>query len=156
MPKEAAGSVAGRGGGPRRQGGRERGEASSLPLPAEIKVKLGDRIAVTGYGLDATVTGQLLVRESPGSPPPDRASCRWRGVQGLRPGSDHQGWTAAVRRYSARQSAAGDRRDARDRRGPIHRAAHRRIREAAGGHRHLDPNVGEADALSYLVTGVAE
>jgi len=43
-------------------------KASALPLQASITVNLGEDIKVIGYGLDATVGGQLTVRESPGTP----------------------------------------------------------------------------------------
>ena len=43
-------------------------QQSALPLVAEINVRLGDQIKITGYGLDAGVTGQLRVREAPGEP----------------------------------------------------------------------------------------
>jgi translocation and assembly module TamB len=43
-------------------------KASALPLKAVIEVNLGEHIAVTGYGLNATVSGQITVRESPGVP----------------------------------------------------------------------------------------
>jgi translocation and assembly module TamB len=43
-------------------------KASALPLEAVIEVNLGEQIEVTGYGLNAKVGGQLTVRESPGVP----------------------------------------------------------------------------------------
>jgi len=43
-------------------------KASALPLQAVITVNFGENIAVTGYGLNAKVGGELTVRESPGVP----------------------------------------------------------------------------------------
>jgi translocation and assembly module TamB len=40
----------------------------SAPLYAQVDLQLGDAVKISGYGLDAAVTGQLGVRERPGEP----------------------------------------------------------------------------------------
>ena len=133
----------------------ERAAASAgLPLTALITVKLGDKIAVAGYGLDATVSGQLVVREAPAAP------------------TTGSGQLTVVGRYKAygqdltikdgRLLFAGTPLD-----NPrLSIVATREIRSdlttglqiTGSAQRPVitvmsNPNVGEADALSYLVTG---
>jgi translocation and assembly module TamB len=43
-------------------------EAAKVPLFAEITVNIGDKVDLTGFGLQAKVQGRLDVRESPGEP----------------------------------------------------------------------------------------
>ena len=43
-------------------------EAKQAPVYAEIKVSVGDKVELTGFGLQANVAGNLQVRESPGQP----------------------------------------------------------------------------------------
>jgi translocation and assembly module TamB len=43
-------------------------EAEKAPLFAEITVNVGDKVDLTGFGLQANVQGRLDVRESPGQP----------------------------------------------------------------------------------------
>jgi translocation and assembly module TamB len=128
--------------------------SSGFPLTAMITVKLGDKIAVTGFGMDATVAGQLGVREAPGA------------------ATTGSGQLTVVGRYKAygqdltikdgRLLFAGTPLD-----NPrLSIVATREIRSdlktglqiAGSAQRPIvtvisDPNVGEADALSYLVTG---
>lgn len=42
--------------------------ARSAPLNASVEVTLGDAVKIKGYGLDATVGGELSLRERPGEP----------------------------------------------------------------------------------------
>lgn len=42
--------------------------ARAAPLNAQIDLALGDAVKITGYGLDAKVTGDISVRERPGEP----------------------------------------------------------------------------------------
>ncbi|MEP7310938.1 MAG: translocation/assembly module TamB domain-containing protein [Pseudomonadota bacterium] len=42
--------------------------AENSPLYVSITILLGDRVKLSGYGLDGTVAGQLDVRERPGEP----------------------------------------------------------------------------------------
>ena len=39
-----------------------------MPLEANISIELGDKVTLVGFGLNATLSGQLAVRESPGDP----------------------------------------------------------------------------------------
>jgi translocation and assembly module TamB len=43
-------------------------QMESIPLFAAINVSLSDRVNLTGFGLQAKVTGRLAVREAPGAP----------------------------------------------------------------------------------------
>lgn len=127
---------------------------SALPLTAAVNVKLGDKIAITGYGLDAAVTGQLLVRESPGSPT--------TGSGQLTVSGKYKAYGQDLTIKDGRLLFAGTPLD-----NPrLSITAMREIddhlstglRIAGSAQRPVitvisDPNVGEADALSYLVTG---
>ncbi|HET9862836.1 MAG TPA: translocation/assembly module TamB domain-containing protein [Steroidobacteraceae bacterium] len=129
-------------------------EASSLPLTAEINVKLGEKISITGYGLDATVGGQLLVREEPGSPT--------TGSGQLSVAGKYKAYGQDLTIKDGRLLFAGTPLD-----NPrLSITAMREINDdlstglriAGSAQRPVvtvisDPNVGEADALSYLVTG---
>ena len=130
-------------------------QESAFPLTAVVNVKLGDKIVVAGYGLDSTVTGQLLVREAPGDADhgfrpahASRASYKAYGqdltIKDGRllfagtPLDNPRLSIAAMREIDEKQSAG--------------------LRIAGSAQRPVvtvisDPNVGEADALSYLVTG---
>ncbi len=127
---------------------------SGFPLTAEVNVKLGDKIAITGYGLDATVTGQLLVRESPGVPTTGSGQLTVAGT--------YKAYGQDLTIKDGRLLFAGTPLD-----NPrLSITAMREIddklstglRIAGSAQRPVvtvisDPNVGEADALSYLVTG---
>ncbi len=54
--------------------------AQSAPLQASITIELGDQVKLTGYGLDATVAGQLEVRERPGEPTTGAGEIRVAGT----------------------------------------------------------------------------
>jgi translocation and assembly module TamB len=43
-------------------------EAQKAPVFAEVKVNIGEKVELTGFGLQANVAGNLQVREMPGSP----------------------------------------------------------------------------------------
>ncbi|MGH8238159.1 MAG: translocation/assembly module TamB domain-containing protein, partial [Steroidobacteraceae bacterium] len=43
-------------------------EAEQAPVYADINVKIGEQVELTGFGLQANVTGGLQVRERPGTP----------------------------------------------------------------------------------------
>jgi len=43
-------------------------EAQKAPVFAEITVKIGEKVELTGFGLQANVAGNLQVRETPGQP----------------------------------------------------------------------------------------
>ncbi|MBC8026096.1 MAG: translocation/assembly module TamB domain-containing protein, partial [Steroidobacteraceae bacterium] len=129
-------------------------EAAGFPIDASILVKLGERIEIQGYGLDATVTGQLTVREMPGVPTSGsgtlQVSGRYRAYgQDLTirdgrllfagtPLDNPRLAIVAMRSINDRQSTG--------------------LRIVGSAQRPIitvisEPNVGEADALSYLVTG---
>ncbi|MEO7774931.1 MAG: translocation/assembly module TamB domain-containing protein, partial [Steroidobacteraceae bacterium] len=55
-------------------------EAQSIPLLATINVDLGENVKLAGYGLDATVTGKLNVRERPGEPTTGSGEIRVAGT----------------------------------------------------------------------------
>jgi translocation and assembly module TamB len=128
--------------------------SSDFPLTALITVKLGDKIAVTGYGMDATVTGQLVVREAPG--------VATSGSGQLTVAGRYKAYGQDLTIKDGRLLFAGTPLD-----NPrLSIIATREIRSdlktglqiAGSAQRPIvtvisDPNVGEADALSYLVTG---
>jgi translocation and assembly module TamB len=128
--------------------------AAGFPISASITVKLGDKIAIQGYGLDATVSGQLGVRESPGMPTTGSGMLSVAGRykaygQDLTikdgklmfagtPLDNPRLAIVAMREISDKMSTG--------------------LRIAGSAQRPIitvisEPNVGEADALSYLVTG---
>jgi translocation and assembly module TamB len=129
-------------------------QASSFPLTAEVNVKLGEKIAITGYGLDATVGGQLLVREEPGAPT--------TGSGQLSVAGKYKAYGQDLTIKDGRLLFAGTPLD-----NPrLSITAMREIKDdlstglriAGSAQRPVvtvisDPNIGEADALSYLVTG---
>jgi len=129
-------------------------KGSSLPLRAVITVNLGEKIEVTGYGLDATVSGSLTVREEPGVPTSGSGQLAIAGrykaygqdltIKDGRllfagtPLNNPRLAIVAMREIDADQSTG--------------------LRIAGSAQRPIvtvvsEPNVGEADALSYLVTG---
>jgi translocation and assembly module TamB len=127
---------------------------TELPLSALINVKLGDKIEVTGFGLDSTVSGQLQVRETPGVPT--------SGSGQLMVAGRYKAYGQDLTIRDGRLLFAGTPLD-----NPrLSIVAMREIRSdlktglQIGGTAQRpivtvisDPNVGEADALSYLVTG---
>jgi translocation and assembly module TamB len=129
-------------------------QAPGLPLTAVVEVKLGDKIEVTGFGLDSTVSGQLTVRESPGVPT--------SGSGQLLVAGRYKAYGQDLTIKDGRLLFAGTPLD-----NPrLSIVAMREIRSdlktglQIGGSAQRpiitvisDPNVGEADALSYLVTG---
>jgi translocation and assembly module TamB len=129
-------------------------KASALPLQAVITVNLGQQIEITGYGLDATVAGVLTVRESPGTPTSGSGQLTGcRTLQGVRPGPHHQGWRllfAGTPLDNPRLAIVAMRQIGQDQSTGLRIAgtAKRPIVTVVS-----EPNVGEADALSYLVTG---
>ncbi|HET9475290.1 MAG TPA: translocation/assembly module TamB domain-containing protein, partial [Steroidobacteraceae bacterium] len=127
---------------------------SDFPLTADVTVKLGDQIKITGYGLEASVTGQLGVREAPGEPT--------SGSGQLTVSGQYQAYGQDLKVEEGRLLFAGTPLD-----NPrLSIVAMREIdddlstglRISGSAKRPVitvvsDPEVGEADALSYLVTG---
>lgn len=127
---------------------------SAFPLTAVVNVKLGDKIVVAGYGLDSTVIGQLTVRESPGTPTTGSGQLTVSGTYKaygqdltIKEGRllfagtplDNPRLSITAMRDIDKKQSAGLR---------IGGSAQRPVVTVIS-----DPNVGEADALSYLVTG---
>lgn len=125
-----------------------------LPLRAQILVKLAEPISIVGFGLDATVAGELQVREAPGAPTTGSGQLTVAGTY------KKYGQDLTIR--EGRLLFAGTPLD-----NPrLAIVAMRRIdanletglRIAGSAQAPVvtvisDPNIGEADALSYLVTG---
>jgi translocation and assembly module TamB len=132
-------------------------QKEALPVSAVVQVKLGDQIAIVGYGLEAKVAGELEVRESPGVPTTGSGQLTVTGT--------YKKYGQDLTIKQGRLLFAGTPLD-----NP--RLAIVAVREIKKGDEKLetglqiagsaknpvvtvisDPNVGEADALSYLVTG---
>jgi translocation and assembly module TamB len=129
-------------------------QAAALPIEAVVTVNLGEQINITGYGLESTVTGHLVVRESPGVPT--------TGSGQLTVAGRYKAYGQDLTIKDGRLLFAGTPLD-----NPrLAIVAMRRINDEqetglriAGSAQNpvitviSDPDVGEADALSYLVTG---
>jgi translocation and assembly module TamB len=129
-------------------------QAKGFPLTATIDVKLGDAIGIQGYGLDAMVTGQLAVRESPGVPTTGSGQLQVSG----RYKAYGQDLTIKDGRLLFAGSPLDNPRLAIVAMREIDDNLSTGLRVAGSAKAPLitvisDPNVGEADALSYLVTG---
>jgi translocation and assembly module TamB len=59
---------------------QEEAQRKAMPLHAAIQVSLGEDVALAGFGLDAKVAGQLLVREAPGAPTTGSGEVRVSGT----------------------------------------------------------------------------
>jgi len=59
---------------------QEDAAAQAMPLFAEITVILGDKVDLTGFGLEAKVAGQLVVKERPGEPTTGSGEIRVAGT----------------------------------------------------------------------------
>ncbi|MEO8062363.1 MAG: translocation/assembly module TamB domain-containing protein [Pseudomonadota bacterium] len=129
-------------------------ESAGLPLTALVTVKLGDNIEVTGYGLDAKVFGQLVVREAPGSPTTGSGQLtvvgRYKAYGQDLTIKDGRLLFAGTPLDNPRLSIVATREIRSDLSTglQISGSAQRPIITVVS-----NPNVGEADALSYLVTG---
>jgi translocation and assembly module TamB len=117
-------------------------------------VNLGEHIEVKGYGLDATVKGQLTVRESPDSPT--------TGSGQLMVAGRYQAFGQDLNIKDGRLLFAGTPLDnprlAITAMRKVDEDLSTGVRIAGTAKRPIvtvisEPNVGEADALSYLVTG---
>jgi len=129
-------------------------QAKTLPLTATIRVKLGEQIKVVGYGLDALVAGQLDVREAPGAPTTGSGTLQVSGTYK----AYGQDLTIKDGRLLFAGSPLDNPRLAILAMREISDSMSTGLRVAGTAQRPVitvvsDPNVGEADALSYLVTG---
>jgi translocation and assembly module TamB len=129
-------------------------QAAALPISAVVTVKLGDNINITGFGLESTVNGELVVRESPGVPTTGSGQLMVAGT--------YKAYGQDLTIKDGRLLFAGTPLDnprlaivaMRD----INDNLQTGLRIGGSAKSPVitvisDPNVGEADALSYLVTG---
>jgi translocation and assembly module TamB len=129
-------------------------KAKSLPLTAVVTVNLGEHIEVTGYGLEATVAGQLTVREAPDSPTMGSGQVSLAG----RYEAYGQKLTIEDGRLLFAGTPLDNPRLAITAMRKVDDDLSTGVRIAGTAKRPIitvvsQPNVGEADALSYLVTG---
>ncbi len=131
-----------------------REEAQAFPLTATITVKLGEKIEIEGFGLDATVAGELVVREAPGVPTTGSGTLQVSGTYK----AYGQDLTIKEGRLMFAGTPLDDPRLAITAMREIDDNLSTGLRIAGSAQKPIitvisDPNVGEADALSYLVTG---
>jgi translocation and assembly module TamB len=129
-------------------------DAAGFPIDASILVKLGEQIEIQGFGLDATVTGQLTVRELPGVPTSGSGTLQVSG----RYKAYGQDLTIKDGRLLFAGTPLDNPRLAIVAMREINDNQSTGLRIAGSAQRPIitvisEPNVGEADALSYLVTG---
>lgn len=129
-------------------------KARALPLTAVVTVNLGEHIEVTGYGLEATVEGQLTVREAPDMPTTGSGQVSVAG----RYEAYGQKLTIKDGRLLFAGTPLDNPRLAITAMRKIDEDLSTGVRIAGTAKRPIitvvsDPSVGEADALSYLVTG---
>jgi translocation and assembly module TamB len=128
--------------------------ARSLPLTAVVNVILGEHIEVTGYGLEATVAGQLQVREAPDTPTTGSGQVSVAG----RYEAYGQKLTIEDGRLLFAGTPLDNPRLAITAMRKVDDDLSTGVRIAGTAKRPIitvvsKPEVGEADALSYLVTG---
>jgi translocation and assembly module TamB len=119
-----------------------------------VTVNLGEHIEVTGYGLDATVAGQLTVREAPDTPTTGSGQVSVAGryeAYGQKLNIENGLLLFAGTPLDNPRLAITAMRKVDD-------DLSTGVRIAGTAKRPIitvvsEPNVGEADALSYLVTG---
>jgi translocation and assembly module TamB len=132
---------------------QEEAPVESTPLTADVKVTFGEEVELIGYGLEARIGGQLLVREQPGSPTTGSGEVRVAGT-----------YRAYGQDLTIRQGQllfAGTPLD-----NPrLSIVAVREIDEVTAGLRisgsaqapiltvFSEPAMGQSDALAYIVTG---
>jgi translocation and assembly module TamB len=132
---------------------QEEAQAEAVPLLADIKVTLGEKVTLAGYGLDAKVNGQLVVKEQPGSPTTGSGEVRVEGT-----------YKAYGQDLTIRQGQllfAGTPLD-----NPrLSIIAVREVEEVTAGFRvsgsaqnpqmtvFSEPAMGQSDALAYILTG---
>jgi translocation and assembly module TamB len=131
-----------------------RSQANDLPLSAVVTVKLGENINITGYGLESTVNGELVVRESPGVPTTGSGQLVVAGTYK----AYGQDLTIKDGRLLFAGTPLDNPRLAIVAMREIDDNLNTGLRIAGSAKAPVitvvsDPNVGEADALSYLVTG---
>jgi translocation and assembly module TamB len=128
-------------------------QAAQLPLHAQIKVTLGEKVMLLGYGLNARVLGQLTVNEKPGAPTTGSGEVRVEGT--------YKAYGQDLTIQKGQLVYAGTPLD-----NPrLDLVAVRKIEAVTAGLRvtgsaqspqltvFSDPVMGQSDALAYLVTG---
>ena len=158
LPQDsAARRVAGRGGDPQWQGSRStRRQAAALPLTALINVKLGEQDrGARASGSTRPCPGNCTVREAPGVPTSGSGQLtvagRYKAYGQDLTIKDGRLLFAGTPLDNPRLAHRGDARDQQT-------TSSTGCGSAGSAQRPIitvisDPNVGEADALSYLVTG---
>jgi translocation and assembly module TamB len=129
-------------------------QASKLPLQADVEVKLGEKIEITGYGLEASITGQIAIREVPGAPTTGSGQLTVAG----RYKKYGQDLTIREGRLLFAGTPLDNPRLSIVAMREIDENLETGLRITGSAQRPIitvisEPNVGEADALSYLVTG---
>ena len=132
---------------------QEEERAAGIPLQAQIKVTLGEKVTLAGYGLDARVLGQLTINEQPGSPTIGSGEVRVEGT--------YKAYGQDLTIQKGQLIYAGTPLD-----NPrMNIVATREIEEVTAGLRvtgpaqspqltvFSEPVMGQSDALAYLVTG---
>ena len=132
----------------------QREQKEGFPLSANVKVKLGENINIVGFGLEATVAGELDVRETPGVPTTGSGQLMVEGTF-KKYGQD---LTVKEGRLLFAGTPLDNPRLAIIAMRKIDDNLETGLRIAGSAKAPVvtvisDPNVGEADALSYLVTG---
>jgi translocation and assembly module TamB len=128
-------------------------EVAEAPLYAEVAIVFGDKVELTGFGLQALVTGRLDVRESPGEPTKGSGEVRVAG----RYKAYGQDLTIQEGRLLYASSPLDD--------PGLNIEATRQVEEVVAGLRvrgtakdpqmtvFSDPPMAQSNALSYLVAG---
>jgi translocation and assembly module TamB len=128
-------------------------EVEEAPLYADVAIVFGDKVELTGFGLQALVTGRLDVRESPGEPTKGSGEVRVAG----RYKAYGQDLTIQEGRLLYASSPLDD--------PGLNIEATRQVEEVVAGLRvrgtakdpqmtvFSDPPMAQANALSYLVAG---
>jgi translocation and assembly module TamB len=129
-------------------------QKEAMPLTAVVQVKLGEAINVLGYGLESKVSGELEVRESPGNPTTGSGQLMVEGTF-KKYGQD---LTITEGRLLFAGTPLDNPRLAIVAVREINEDLETGLRITGSAKAPVvtvisDPNVGEADALSYLVTG---
>ena len=132
---------------------QEEAQAQALPIYADVRVILGEKVELAGFGLVANVAGQLAVRERPGEPTTGSGEIRVAGT-----------YKAYGQDLTIQQGSLLFANTPLD--NPNLRiVATREIGEVTAGLRvsgnakspvitvFSNPEMGQADALSYLVAG---
>lgn len=132
---------------------QEDADEQALPIHADVRVILGDKVELAGFGLVANVAGQLAVRERPGEPT--------TGSGEIRVGGTYKAYGQDLRIQQGSLLFANTPIDNPN----LRIVATRQVGEIIAGLRvtgnakspvltvFSEPEMGQADALSYLVAG---